>query len=240
MPRLTLLELPARFGDVAGQLARVDAALSQAPPGALVLLPELALTGYLSAEGDFDVTGFAEPRGGKTAQALAALAVKHRCTLVGPLVEQDDGRCFNALVGFGPSAELVLHYRKRHPWVPETWATPGELPFPLVAWNGLTLTAAICFDVHFLAAEASDALRSADLLLFSSAWVEEHDSRAQLLSALAREFDLAIVNANWGPGTPLVPGQGRSLAISRAGELVAEAKSGALRLDVDLAQLQLA
>ncbi|MEW5739504.1 MAG: carbon-nitrogen hydrolase family protein [Myxococcota bacterium] len=239
MTRITLLELPARFDDVAGQLRRIDAALEEAGPGELVLLPELALTGYVSPSLDFDVSRFAEARTGKTADALAALAVKHACTLVGPLVERADGRLFNSLVGFGPSGEPWLHYRKRHPWMPETWATPGELPMPRVGWKGLTLTAAICFDVHFLAEEAPDVLQAADLLLFSSAWVEEVDSRPALLGELARAFDLAIVNANWGPGRPRVPGQGRSMAIDRRGDIVAETSPGQVRLDVALSALGL-
>ena len=239
MTRITLVELPAAFGDVDGQLARLDGVLGAAPPGELVLLSELALTGYVSEDGDFDASGFAEPRDGPTAQALAERARRHGCTLVGPLVEAVDGRAFNTLVGFGADGARWLHYRKRHPWMPETWATPGELPMPLVAWRGLAVTAAICFDAQFLLEERPDALARADLLLFSSAWVEEVDSRPALLGDLARAFDVAIVNANWGPGRPRVPGQGRSMAVSRSGQVVAETRPGERRLDVTLAALGL-
>lgn len=240
MTGITLIELPAAFGGVDGQLARLDVALGAAPPGELVLLGELALTGYVSEDGDFDASGFAEPLDGPTARALAERARRHGCTLVGPLVERAGAAAFNALVGFAPDGTPWLHYRKRHPWMPETWATPGDLPMPLVAWNGLTVTAAICFDAQFLLAEQADALAQADLLLFSSAWVEEVDSRPALLGDVARAFDVAIVNANWGPGRPRVPGQGRSLAVSRAGQLVAETRPGQQRLDVALSALGLA
>lgn len=240
MTRVTLLELPACFDDAPGQLARVDAWLSQAPAGELVLLPELSLTGYVSPGLDFDVSRFAEPVDGPTVQALAALAKKHRCTLVGPLVESWMGQYFNALVGLDARGERWLHYRKHHPWMPETWATKGNLPLPLVEWQGLAVTAAICFDVHFLAVEEAATLRQADLLLFSSAWVaEEEDGRAELLAALAEEFDLAIVNANWGPGSPRVTGQGRSLALNRSGQIAAETKPGQGRLDLELSALGL-
>lgn len=239
MTRITLIEFPAAFDDVRGQLARLDAALGASPPGELVLLGELALTGYVSEDGDFDASGFAEPLDGPTAQALASRARRHECSVVGPLVERAGADAFNTLVGFGPDGERWLHYRKRHPWMPETWATPGELPMPLVAWRGLTVTAAICFDAQFLAQEAGDVLSSADLLLFSSAWVEDVDSRPALLGGLAKTFDVAIVNANWGPGQPRVPGQGRSMAVSRSGQIVAEMKPGALRLDVALSALEL-
>jgi predicted amidohydrolase len=224
MTSVTLLELPAHFGDVEAQLAAVDAELAAAPPGDLVLLPELALTGYVSPALDFDVSRLAE---------------RHACTVVGPLVERARAQRFNAVLGFSAAGQRWLHYRKRHPWMPESWATPGDLPMPLVGWAGLTVTAAICFDVHFLAEEAADVLRAADLLLFASAWVEEVDSRPTLLGELARTFDLAIVNANWGPGVPRIPGQGRSMAVHRDGRVVAQTQPGQRRLDVSLTSLGL-
>lgn len=237
MTRITLLELPARHGAVEAQLALADELLSRAPPGELVLLPELALTGYVSATGDFDVSPLAEALDGPTVKALGALAQRHRCRVVGPLVERAGAHCFNALVGLTADGGRWLHYRKRHPWMPETWASPGDLPMPTGEWRGLTVTAAVCFDAQFLAEEAGEVLSRADLLLFSSAWVEEVDSRPELLGGLARRFDVAIVNANWGPGRPRVPGQGRSMAVSRSGQVVAQTKPGQRRLDVDLAAL---
>jgi predicted amidohydrolase len=239
MTCVSALELPAAFGDVAGQLARLDLALDGTPEESLVLLSELALTGYVSEDGRWDVSDLAEPLDGPTARALAARARRHRCTLVGPLVETLEPHRFNTLVGYTPDGALALHYRKRHPWLPETWATPGDLPMPLIDWRGLTVTTAICFDVHFLAEACADALRAADLLLFSSAWVEEEDSRPALLGELARAFDVAIVNANWGPGRPRVPGQGRSMAVARSGRVVSIIEPGASRLDVPCAALGL-
>jgi predicted amidohydrolase len=73
-------------------------------------------------------------------------------------------------------------------------------------------------------------------LLFPSAWVEEEDTREERLSALARRFDVAIVNANWGIGAPRVPGQGGSMIVSRRGQVVARALAsrGARRVDAAL------
>lgn len=235
--RVSLLELPATFGDVPGALARVDALLGSGPPADLVLLPETSLTGYVSPELEFDLRPFAEPLGGPTCSALAELARRHRCHLVGPLIEQEGEHFYNALVGVGPDGALWLHYRKRHPWFPETWATPGEQPYPLVELGGLKLTAALCFDGHFLAEEAAEQLSQADLLLFSSAWVDREDSRRPLLCSLARHFHTTVLNANWGPGHPHVYGQGGSLIINPSGQVVAEAARGVFRLDTELSPL---
>ncbi len=227
--RVSALELPAVFDDVAGQLERVDRALSNKSD--LVLLPEASLTGYVSVEGDYDLTRFAEDAEGETASALRALARKHRVHLVGPLVERDGERVYNTMLGFDPEGRRFLRYRKRHPWDPETWATEGALPYPTFAIGARLFTLAICFDVHFLDVEAARELVLADVLLFPSAWVEEPDTRATMLCALARKYDVAIVNANWGVGAPRIAGQGGSMIVSREGEIVARVVDG--RVDHD-------
>jgi predicted amidohydrolase len=233
---VAVLELPARWNEPAQALAETDRLLASAPAPHLALLPEAALTGYVSPARDFDLRPFAEPLDGPTAGALASLARAHGCYLGGPLVERDGANAYNTLVVFAPDGSRVARYRKRHPWYPETWATPGDAPPPVFAVRGARVTLAVCFDAQFLADDAARELEEADVLLFASAWVERHDSRAALLGGLARRFGVAVVNANWGVGVPSVPGQGGSRVLGRDGEVLAMAH-GAGRLDawIDLA-----
>jgi len=232
--RVTLLELPAAWNEPARQLARVEEALSKTPPGDLVLLPEASLTGYLAPDLSSDLSRFAEPLAGRTAQALAHLAAQFRCAMVGPLIERDGRKLYNTILGFGPDGARILHYRKRHPWYPELWASPGTLPYPQLEIAGVKVAAAICFDVHFLEEEAAGMLEAADVLLFPSAWVDEADARPAQLGAMAAKHRVSIANANWGPGRPKVPGQGGSMAVDAAGKIVARAAEGETRLDVTL------
>lgn len=231
--RLTALQLPARFGARAAQLQYATLLLEGGPQTDLVLFPEAALTGYVSARGEYDLSRFSEPLDGPTVEALAELAARFDCLVIGPLVERDGAACFNTLVGVGPEGERVVRYRKRHPWYPETWALPGAEPTPVFDWRGARFALANCFDVHFLAAESAEALDDAEVLLFASAWVDdEGDARPGHLAALAREFDLAVLNANWGPGVPLVPGQGGSLFMSADGVVHQRLRDPGGRLDV--------
>ena len=214
-----MLELPARFGAVDEQLRLVEQELQRTPPGDLVLLPEASLTGYLP-----DPSGLAEPRGGPTEQRLAELSRRFGAVMVGPLIERAAEDVFNAVTAPG-----LFHYRKRNPWYVEEWATAGTEAAPVVTLAGLRVTPCICFDIHFL--QAVDA----DVLLFSSAWVdEEDDARATLLPELARRFGVAVVNANWGEGVPGVKGQGGSMVVSREGEVLARCDAKTWRLDVTL------
>ena len=233
---VTALELPARHGSVAAALREVRALLEGGPPTDLVLLPEAALTGYLDRQGVSALAAFAEPLGGETCAQLSALARRFEVHLVGPLIEREADRVYNSMVGFGPDGAQVLHYRKRHPWYPELWATPGPLPPPLIELDGRRVTVAICFDLHFLEGESPEVLRAADLLLFPSAWVDEPaapDARLTLLPALARQFEVAIVNANWGPGVVTVPGQGGSMILDATGAVRIRAR-GERRIDARL------
>ena len=237
MLRVTVLELPATWGNPGPALAAVDAELEHGAPSDLVLLPEASLHGYVSADGDFDLERFAEPLDGPTARALAAMARRHRTNLVGPLVLAEGAHRYNAMVGFDREGEPIFTYRKRHPWIPETWASAGPEPAPVVDIEGARVTIAICYDVHFIAEDAGPALDASDLLLFASAWVEENDSRPTRLPELARAHRIAIANANWGPGVVRVPGQGGSSILDSRGRVVGSGRASSrrvTRLDADI------
>lgn len=232
---VTVLEVPARFDEVDGRLRWIEERLTRAPPGDVVVLPETCLTGYVSPTGDFDLSRFAEPLEGRQLASLRSMAQRFHTTVLGPVIERDGLHCFNTEVVVTPAGAVRAHYRKRHPWMPETWATAGTLPFPVFELGGLTCSLAVCFDVHFLADEAADVLRELDVLFFPSAWVDdEGDSRPGHLTTLAQQFALTIVNANWGVGRPPIPGQGGSMIISSTGEILARTKSRGARLDVRL------
>jgi 5-aminopentanamidase len=230
--RVSVIELPAAWGESGPALELVDRVLGEGPATDLALLPEMSLRGYVSPAIDFDLSRFAEPIDGGTALALAALAKKHATHLVGPLVlAEDDGRLFNATVGYAPDGSRFLLYKKRHPWIPEEWATAGPDPHPLFSVGGRKVTVACCYDVHFLVREARATLDDADLLLFPSAWVEEDDSRLRRLSAIARAHRIHVAAANWGPGVLHVKGQGSSAILDANGDIVARVEPGTLRAD---------
>lgn len=221
---MNVVEVPATWGAPDAVLRAVEDALTRAPPADLVLLPELALTGYVSPRGVFDPSPFAEPGDGPTAKGLERLARATGAVVVGPLVLAEEGRVYNVARGVGPDGRELFTYRKRHPWIPEAWATAGAARPPLVTIAGRKVTVCICFDVHFVAEDAPEELGAADVLLFPSAWVDEEDTRIPMLAGLARRFHTWVVAANWSAGVVIVPGQGRSCVVAPDGRVVAEAR----------------
>lgn len=230
---VTVLELPATWGEPARVLDDIDARLAAGPATDLVVLPEASIHGYVSPERDFDLARFAEPIDGATAGRCAAIAATRGVHLVAPLVLRDGDAIYNAMACFDPRGDLAFVYRKRHPWIPETWATPGPSLPPLFELAGRTLTIAVCYDLHFLADDAAHELEAAELLVFPSAWVERPDSRPARLAALAQRFGLYVVNANWAAGVVRVPGQGGSCIIGPDGRLLARAASAG-RIDFEV------
>lgn len=240
--RIALLELPARFDARAEALADAAGLLAGGPRVDLALFSELALTGYVSPSGDFDLASLAEPVDGPSLAGARELARSSGAHVAFPLVERDGAALYNAFGVVAPDGAPVLRYRKRHPWFPERWATPGDGPVAEFTLAGVRLALAICYDVHFLADESADALERADVLLFPSAWVDlgtTRDLRAPIFAELARSFDLVVANANWGPGAPRIGGQGTSRFVGPRGEISraafaprAEARPTAQRLDL--------
>jgi predicted amidohydrolase len=234
--RIALLEIPARFGDARQALADAERLLGEGPHPDLALLNELALTGYVSPTGDFDLSRFAEPIDGPSVGAAAALAKRIGTPIAMPFVERSGSRSFNAMRIVPPDRSTLLHYRKRRPWFPETWASRSSDPTGEFELGGARCALAICYDIHFLASESRAALERCDVLLFPSAWVDlgtTEDLRAPIFADLARRFDLTIANANWGPGAPRVGGQGASRVVGPSGEIarVASELFVAKRLD---------
>lgn len=221
MLRVSVLELPARWAQPEDAFDDVDALLSDARATDLAIVPEMALVGYVSPDGDFDLSRFAEPMAGPTVQRAAELSRRHRTHLVVPIVLDENDELYNAAVVVGPRGDVVATYRKRHPWLPERWATPGTLPAPLFAIGDVRVTLAICYDGHFLAEDTADVLSRADLLVFTSAWVDEEDSRLPLLRDLSLRFGIAIANANWARGVVVVPGQGGSCILDAEARVLA-------------------
>ncbi len=235
---VAILELPARFGAMDEAVADVDALLAAGPPTDLAVLPECALTGYVDEEGRCDLRAFAEPIDGPTRARMSLLARRHSTAISFPLVERAGDRLFNANAVIGPDGALLHHHRKRHPWYPEAWATPGDRPFSSFELAGVVLAVAICFDLHFLEEEAAEVLSRSDALLFPSAWVDDGDEdlRGPLFAHLSQRFGVAIVNANWGVGVPRVRGQGASRIVlpAEAHPQMIRARRSPCRLDTTI------
>ena len=218
------------MGEVAANVARAEALVEQAAQrGArLVVLPELANTGYVFASRE-EALALAEPvPAGPTSRSWIALAQRLGIYLVAGITERDGARLYNSALVAGPKGYLGT-YRKLHLWGDENlYFEPGDLGLPVFDTEFGRLAVAICYDGWFPEVFRLQAMQGADIVAVPTNWVpmpgQSLDGPAMahaLVMSAAHSNGLAIVCADRvgvERGQPFV---GRSIIAGSQGWLIA-------------------
>jgi predicted amidohydrolase len=159
-------QIAPKIGAVTANRARCRAAVERAAAAGarIVILPELAVSGYVFAD-EAEARALAEPADGPTARDWAELAARLGITLVGGLCEIGaDGHLYNSAV-IARGGDILAVYRKVHLWDAEKLIfTPGSAEPPVVDAGGARLTVMICYDLEFPEWVRLTALTGAQLL----------------------------------------------------------------------------
>ncbi len=252
--KVAAVQCSSDLGDTAGNTKKLTALVKEAAKNGakIVVLPETAITGYLSQdlktnwhlkgwpiEKQFkgkDPAEHAETVEGESVKHFAALAKELDIYLTIPFLEVeqpkkkgDDPKYFNTVCLANPKGEVVAHYRKLTPWPhPEkSWAIAGDRGVQTYDTEYGTVGLGICFDIHTIL----EKYEKKDLwaLLYPIAWVDtEHPAEWFLhkLPARVKPFKLHLIGANWSVDEKQDwRGYGFSEIISNEGKVVASAKS---------------
>ena len=173
--RVAVVQLDPQVGTQNRQtnlINSLDLALQAVMNGAnLIVLPELANSGYLFANRQ-DAFDHAEtvPDGPST-RVWIDFAVQHQVYLVAGLVERDNMRLFDTAVLLGPDGFIGM-YRKAHLWNQEKlWFTPGDLGFPVFDTPIGRIGLLICWDIWFPEVPRLLSLQGADIICSLNNWV---------------------------------------------------------------------
>jgi len=198
--RVAAVQFKARKGDWAASL---DAALplirDAAASSDLLVLPEMALTGYLYD--CYDAAQLvAEDARGRTYEALAPVAVEAGCWIVAGFPERDGDRLFNSALVIAPDGTLAFTYRKTLLYVAdERWATPGDSGYRVFATRAGTFAVGICMDLNddaFLDWCEAAAPRA---IAFPTNWIDEGLDIWRYWAGRAAPTGAAIIAADtWG------------------------------------------
>ncbi len=236
--RIGYAQFTPTFGDVAGNLDRLEALVAGAAADLLVL-PELALSGYQFRD-RAELEALAVAPGGTEWERLAALAVARGCVLVAGVAERAGGAVYNATWWWAPDGTHGT-YRKVHLFAREKAIfDPGDLGFPVWPIGGLRLGVLICFDWIFPEAARTLALRGADVIAHPSNLVLPHAQRAMPVRCLENRVFAVTANrcgAEARTGEELVF-TGRSQISGPDGEILAS--SGATGDEVRVVEVDLA
>lgn len=167
------LQTAPAMGEVAANVARsIELAEEAIARGArLVVLPELANTGYMF-ESREEAYALAEPvPEGPSSRAWIALAERRGIYLVAGIAERRGDRLYNSALVAGPQGYIGT-YRKLHLWGDENlYFEAGDLGLPVFHTELGRLGVAICYDGWFPEVYRLLALRGADLVAVPTNWV---------------------------------------------------------------------
>ncbi|MCG6964601.1 MAG: carbon-nitrogen hydrolase family protein [Acidobacteria bacterium] len=162
----------------------------------IILLPELALTGY---DATLDYRTLAEGHEDATAGWAATWARTLDALLVVGMPLAADDLVLNAALMVLPNGSRHT-YAKRHPWggEAEQFAAGAEPP-PVLSFRGAQVAPLICYDMTF-ASETADLAGLVDVLLAPSAWPWMSRAHAaagpDLARAIATQLQCAVAWSN--------------------------------------------
>jgi predicted amidohydrolase len=196
--RTALLQSSGRPGEVDANIAVLDAAAARAAAAGaeLITAPEMFLTGY--AVGDA-LPRLAEPADGPSAEALAAVAVRHGIAIAYGYPERDGEVIYNSAQLIAADGTRAANYRKTHLYgdFERGLFTPGEKPVVQARLGSLTVGLLICYDVEFPENTRAHALAGTDLLLVPTALMHPYRFVADSLvpvRAFENQMYVAYVN----------------------------------------------
>lgn len=168
--RIAALQMHAIAGDSEANIERIAAAAADAAAGGakLLVVPELAVTGYGAGEAAF--ARLASPATGDVARRLGAIARDNGLAIVTGFAEQEGAHVYNSALftdGIGTNAV----YRKSHLYGEYERGVfrPAAPASVMVELGGIRLGMLICYDVEFPENVRRLALAGADLVIVPTA-----------------------------------------------------------------------
>ncbi|MFR9796665.1 carbon-nitrogen hydrolase family protein [Streptomyces sp. MS06] len=196
--RTALLQSSGRPGSVAENLKVLDEAAGRAAAAgaALLVTPEMFLTGYAIGDG---VAALAEPADGDSADAVAETAGRYGIAVAYGYPERDGDTVHNSVQLVSADGTRLAGYRKTHLFgaFEREQFTPGRQPVVQAELNGLTVGLMICYDVEFPENVRAHALAGTDLLLVPTAQMHPFQFVAESLvpvRAFENQMYVAYVN----------------------------------------------
>lgn len=184
------------FGKIEHNVRKVVKKLETADADLLVL-PELAFTGYYFHDRD-EVKLLAEdPKNSATVAALTALCKKKKFHLVTGFTEKARDKVFNSALLIGPRG--VRHvYRKIHLFNEETiWFDKGDIPLQVNRIGNTRIGIMVCFDWVFPEVTRTLALQGADIICHPSNLVLHYCQQTMLTRCLENKV-YAITTNRYG------------------------------------------
>lgn len=196
MLRVGYYQFRPLFGQIRRNLKKVTSAL-QGIAADLIVLPELAFTGYHFKDREEALRLAEDPGASETVDALRGLCRQQDLYLVTGFAEKRRDRVYNSALLIGPGG--IEHiYRKLHLFDTEKdHFDPGDTPLIVQEVRGARLGMMICFDWAFPEIARVLALQGADILCHPSNLVLGYCQQVMLTRCLENRV-FAITTNRYG------------------------------------------
>ncbi|RME33737.1 MAG: acyltransferase [Gammaproteobacteria bacterium] len=232
--RIGFWQFRPRFGAAAHNLRQAREALSGVAADLLVL-PELAFTGYHFRDRAELMALAEDPAASPTVEGLSGLCRENGFHLVTGFAERKGDKVYNSALLIGPEG-LVATYRKLHLFNTEKeFFDPGDLPLRVVEVAGARIGMMVCFDWAFPEVARTLTLRGAQVLCHPSNLVLSGYCQQAMLTRCLENRVYAVTANRFGAdvrphGT--LRFTGRSQIVAPGGVLLVRAPAQRRRLEV--------
>jgi predicted amidohydrolase len=231
--RVGFYQFRPRFGDVEGNTRRIVDALAGVDAD-VVVLPELALTGYYFRDRAELRDLAADPERSDSIAELRRLCRRRGLYVVLGCAERDGKRIFNSSLLLGPRGPL-RRYRKLHLFnLERRWFDPGDLPLAVHRVRGVRVGMMVCFDWVFPEVARTLALEGAELICHPSNLVLDHCQRVMRSRCLENGVFAVTANRFGADRRPhgSVRFTGRSQVVDPLGRVLVAAPAARERVEV--------
>jgi predicted amidohydrolase len=193
MLKIGFFQFEPKFGAVTQNLTKVVSTLKNADAD-LIVLPELAFTGYYFQDRSELISLSEDPKKSSTVNGLTQLCRERNFFLITGFAEKCADKVFNSAFLIGPGG-LLHTYRKLHLFNKEKkYFDPGDTPLEAVEVRDAKVGMMVCFDWAFPEVARVLALQGADVLCHPSNLVLPLCQQAMLTRCL--ENSVYAVTAN--------------------------------------------
>lgn len=222
--RIGFLQYDIKFADKAENKRRIALLLGDRQFDLLVL-PELALTGYVMSSRERTAELAEEFPTGETFDFFRSVARRGNGAVVFGFAERSDTKVFNAAALVLPDGTSFL-YRKTHLFFLEKkWYDPGDTGFNVFEFRGVTIGIMICFDWYFPEAARTLMLRGAEVICHPANLVLPYCQDAMVTRCLENRVFAITCNRTGMEqlGQEKLTFTGRSQIVSPRGEVLVRA-----------------
>ncbi len=223
MIKVAQIQFDPQIGMVAENHQKVSTLLEQCDEARLVVIPELANTGYNFVSYDQAMELASTVNHSAYVEMLREHSINTGQYLVSGFHEREEDTLFNTSLLFKPDGSLGK-YRKMHLFLNEKKIfSPGNLGLPVFELDGFKLAMLICFDYLFPEVWRLVGLKGADIVAHPSNLVTYNAFK--VVPAQAAINRMFILTANRIGKERDVGFSGRSFIVNTIGDVVAEASA---------------